>query len=69
MTKRRISRRKFLATTSALTTTLVAAPFVRTAHAAGKLAIGLWDHWVPGANNTSKALIDEIGRASCRERV
>jgi len=59
MTKRRISRRRFLSTTTALTTTLIAAPYVRTAHAAGKLSIGFWDHWVPGANNTSKALVEE----------
>jgi ABC-type glycerol-3-phosphate transport system substrate-binding protein len=32
---------------------------VRTAHAAGKLNIGLWDHWVPGANNTSKKIIED----------
>ena len=53
MTKRTISRRRFLSTTTALTTTMVAAPFVRTAHAAGKLSVGFWDHWVPGANNAS----------------
>ena len=23
---------------------------IRTAGAAGKLAVGFWDHWVPGAN-------------------
>ena len=67
MTKRRISRRKFLATTSAITTTLVAAPFVRTAHAAGKLAIGLWDHWVPGANDASKAVIEEWAKKEAVE--
>src|ERR1051325_1321391 len=37
----------------------IAAPFVRGAHAAGKLSIGFWDHWVPNANNATKALIDE----------
>ena len=37
----------------------VAAPFVRGAHAAGKLSIGFWDHWVPGANNATEALIEE----------
>src|SRR5215475_1726866 len=26
---------------------LLAAPFVRGAHAAGKLSVGFWDHWVP----------------------
>ena len=40
---------------------MIAAPFVRTAHAAGKLSLALWDHWVPTANNTSKALIEEWG--------
>ena len=29
---------------------LVATPFVRGAYAAGKLSVGFWDHWVPGAN-------------------
>src|SRR4051794_17950673 len=41
------------------TTSLIAAPYVRGAHAAGKLAIGFWDHWVPGANKTSEALTRE----------
>ena len=34
-------------------------PYVRGAHAAGKLSVGLWDHWVPGANDTSRALVEE----------
>jgi ABC-type glycerol-3-phosphate transport system substrate-binding protein len=38
---------------------MIAAPFVRTAHAAGKLAVGFWDHWVPGANTTNTALVNE----------
>jgi len=38
---------------------VVAAPFVRGAHAAGKLAIGFWDHWVPGANDTLTKLCQE----------
>lgn len=58
MTKRKITRRRFMATTAA-SAALVATPFVRGSYAAGKLSLGLWDHWVPGANNTSKALIDE----------
>jgi ABC-type glycerol-3-phosphate transport system substrate-binding protein len=37
---------KFAATAAALP--LV---HIRTADAAGKLNIGLWDHWVPGAND------------------
>ena len=50
-----------MAATAAASATVIAAPFVRTAHAAGKLTLALWDHWVPTANNTSKALIEEWG--------
>lgn len=35
---------------AALATTMLAMPFVRGAHAAGKLSVAFWDHWVPGAN-------------------
>jgi ABC-type glycerol-3-phosphate transport system substrate-binding protein len=38
---------------------LVGAPFVRSANAAGSLTIGLWDHWVPGANEVTAAIIKE----------
>jgi ABC-type glycerol-3-phosphate transport system substrate-binding protein len=43
-----LTRRSILATASAAA---LAAPFVRGAYAAGKLNIGFWDHWVPGAND------------------
>ena len=59
MKKTKMSRRRFVATTAAASATMMAAPFVRTAHAAGKLSIGFWDHWVPGANKTSEALVQE----------
>ena len=52
------TRRRFLATSGAAIAT-VAMPHVQGAHAAGKLTVGLWDHWVPGANATSTALIEE----------
>ena len=45
---------------------LVAAPFVRSAKAAGSLTIGMWDHWVPGANDVQTAIIKEW---SDREKV
>jgi ABC-type glycerol-3-phosphate transport system substrate-binding protein len=61
MKKVKMSRRKFVATTAAATATMIAAPFVRGARAAGKLSIGFWDHWVPGGNNASKALCEEWG--------
>jgi ABC-type glycerol-3-phosphate transport system substrate-binding protein len=58
MLTKSMSRRKFIERT-ALSTMLVAAPYVRGAHAAGKLAVGFWDHWVPGANNVLTKLCNE----------
>src|SRR6266702_3111489 len=54
----KLTRRRFLATTAA-STALIAMPYVRGSHAAGRLSIGFWDHWVPSANNTSNALVEE----------
>ena len=61
MLQSRITRRTLLSRTALATTALVAAPHIRGAHAAGKLSIGFWDHWVPGANNASKTLCEEWG--------
>src|SRR5437762_755982 len=61
MLQSRITRRTLLSRTALATTALVAAPYVRGASAAGKLSIGFWDHWVPGANNASKILCEEWG--------
>ena len=61
MLRSRITRRTLLSRTALATTALVAAPYIRGAHAAGKLSIGFWDHWVPGANNASKTLCEEWG--------
>ena len=65
MPRGKLSRRRFLKTTTA-TTAVLAMPFVRGAYAAGKLSIGFWDHWVPGANKASQALCEEWG---AREKV
>src|SRR6185312_13183292 len=54
-----MTRRAAIKTAAFATTALVAAPYVRGAHAAGKLSIGFWDHWVPGANSASKTLVEE----------
>ena len=48
--KKALTRRRFIATSAAASAGMLAAPFVRTAGAAGKLSVGYWDHWVPGAN-------------------
>src|SRR5438270_279499 len=54
-----VSRRSVLKTTALATAALITAPYVRGAHAAGKLSIGFWDHWVPGANSATKTLVEE----------
>src|SRR6478736_9505176 len=59
MTRKKLSRRQFVAATALSSAALVTAPYVRGAYAAGKLSIGFWDHWVPGANNTNTALVNE----------
>jgi len=59
MTQKPFSRRRFIATSAAASASMIAAPFVHTAHAAGKLTLGFWDHFVPVANKTCDALIQE----------
>src|ERR1700704_6382852 len=54
----KFARRRFVAG-SVASAALVAAPFVRSAYAAGKLSVGFWDHWVPNANNATETLIKE----------
>ena len=54
----RLTRRSVLQT-GAAATTLLAAPFVRGARAAGSLSVGFWDHWVPGANAPLEKLCRE----------
>jgi hypothetical protein len=51
MTRSPYTRRRFLTTTAAASAAVIGAPYIRTAHAAGRLSVGFWDHWVPGAND------------------
>jgi Bacterial extracellular solute-binding protein len=59
MPKNKLTRRQFTALTAAASATFITAPFVRGAYAAGKLSMGFWDHWVPNANDTLTALVNE----------
>ncbi|MEO8718551.1 MAG: extracellular solute-binding protein [Burkholderiales bacterium] len=59
MTSRNFDRRRFIKSTAAASAAVVAAPYIRTARAAGTLSVGFWDHWVPGANDTLSALCKE----------
>jgi ABC-type glycerol-3-phosphate transport system substrate-binding protein len=60
MPSSRLTRRRFLATTAA-STAVVAMPHVSHSQAGGKLTVGFWDHWVPGANKASMELCQEWG--------
>ena len=59
--RKALTRRQFVAASTAASAGLIAAPYVHTAHAAGSLTIGLWDHWVPGANDVVAKIIQEWG--------
>ncbi len=50
MQPRKLTRRRLLQT-GALASTAMALPHVHGAFAAGSVACGFWDHWVPGAND------------------
>jgi len=62
----RFGRRRFLSATAVASAVAVAAPYVRTSRAAGKLTVGFWDHWVPGANDVLTRLANEW---AAREKV
>jgi ABC-type glycerol-3-phosphate transport system substrate-binding protein len=57
--KQRISRRELMKTSAMAGAAVIAAPYVRGAYAAGKLSIGFWDHWVPGANKASTEVVQK----------
>src|ERR671934_2030695 len=58
MQTKRLTRRTLLQTTAAAAAS-VSAPFMHGAHAAGKLSVAVWDHWVPGANDVLDKLCHE----------
>ncbi len=58
MNMQTLTRRNVLRT-AAVATTALSMPFVRGAFAAGKLSVGFWDHWVPGANEPLTKLCHE----------
>jgi ABC-type glycerol-3-phosphate transport system substrate-binding protein len=46
-------------TPPAIAVSSLAGPFVHGAYAAGKLSIGTWDHWVPGASQVLEKMCKE----------
>jgi ABC-type glycerol-3-phosphate transport system substrate-binding protein len=59
MVTKKFTRRRFLKTTAAASAAVGLTSYVRTSHAAGKLEVGFWDHWVPGANDVLTKLCNE----------
>jgi ABC-type glycerol-3-phosphate transport system substrate-binding protein len=59
MVTKKFTRRRFLKTTAAASAAVGLASYVRTSHAAGKLEVGFWDHWVPGGNDVLTKLCNE----------
>ena len=58
MARSKITRRTALKGATAFVLT---APYVRGAYAGGKITMGCWDHWVPGANGALTKLCNEVG--------
>src|ERR1044072_5315655 len=58
---RSLTRRIVLKNAALGCAAVLAGPYVRGAYAAGRLTLGCWDHWVPGANNTLTKLCNEWG--------
>jgi len=59
--KNYLHRRKFIKGLSATGGYAIAAPYVKTSHSAGRLLLGLWDHWIPGANDVLENIIVDWG--------
>ena len=56
---RRITRRRALKVAAGAAGAALPLVHVQSANAAGKLTMGVWDHWVPAANPVLKGLIDD----------
>jgi len=61
MTYSRLTRRTALKAATLGSIAAITAPYVRSSYAAGKLTLGCWDHWVPGANNALTKLCNDWG--------
>ena len=61
MRRSSVTRRGVLKYAALGTTAAFAAPYISPTYAAGRLTLGCWDHWVPGANNALSKLCNEWG--------
>ncbi|RMF92513.1 MAG: extracellular solute-binding protein, partial [Nitrospinota bacterium] len=62
---RNVTRRRFLQTAALSTGAVIGMPTLwRYAYAQPSLSLALWDHWVPGANDVARAIIEGWGKAN-----
>src|SRR5258705_12273868 len=57
----RATRRTVLKNSALAFAAGITAPYVRGAYPAGKLTLGCWDHWGPGANSALTKICNEWG--------
>ena len=70
LTQSRPTRRSLLKSAALGSAAAIAAPYVKDSYAAGSLSLGVWDHWVPGANNTLTKLCNEWGaKNNCEVKI
>ena len=55
-------RRDFIKTAGVAGAMAIATPYVKTATSAGKLSLGIWDHWIPGANDVLEEIVVTWGK-------
>ncbi len=64
------TRRQILKSAALGSAAAISAPYVKGAYAAGSLSLGVWDHWVPGANNALTKLCNEWGaKNNCEVKI
>src|ERR1700746_1443254 len=61
LARTRPTRREVIKSAALGSAAAITAPYVKGVYAAGSLSLGVWDHWVPGANNTLTKLCNEWG--------
>ena len=70
LARTRPTRREIIKSAALGSAAAITAPYVKGVYAAGSLSLGVWDHWVPGANNTLTKLCNEWGgKNNCEVRI
>jgi ABC-type glycerol-3-phosphate transport system substrate-binding protein len=70
VTASRHTRRNVLKSAALGSVAAIAAPYVKDSYAAGTLSLGVWDHWVPGANAALTGLCNDWGaKNNCEVKI